>query len=215
MADPEGNEFCVLEPRPSTGHPGRSPRWWWTAPTRARWPGSGGGDGLDAARGHRRPRGHAVARGVGPYLEFLRTPDTKSVWNRVHLDVSPYPGDDSAAEEARLRALGATESGNRPVLRPLEDPDRSGRQRVLLAQPPLTGGGGVGQGDAPAKAASAQGSRVRVRREIPASPVRPTTARPPAAVVPPRPEGAWQGAWPAASHRHVGQGGRPPRMVAS
>ncbi|GAA2280716.1 hypothetical protein GCM10010430_78480 [Kitasatospora cystarginea] len=48
---------------------------------------------------------------VGPYLEFLRTSDTKSVWNRVHLDVCPYPGDDPAAEEARLRALGATDPG--------------------------------------------------------------------------------------------------------
>jgi hypothetical protein len=34
------------------------------------------------------------AKGVGPYLQFLRTPDVKTVWNRVHLDVRPYPGDD-------------------------------------------------------------------------------------------------------------------------
>ena len=44
----------------------------------------------------------------GPYLQFLRTPDTKTVKNRVHLDLRPYPGDDQAAEVARLRALGAT-----------------------------------------------------------------------------------------------------------
>jgi hypothetical protein len=48
------------------------------------------------------------AKGVGPYLEFLRTPGVRTVWNRVHLDVLPYPGDDQAAEVARLRALGAT-----------------------------------------------------------------------------------------------------------
>ena len=32
----------------------------------------------------------------------------KTVWNRVHLDLRPYPGDDLEAEAARLRALGAT-----------------------------------------------------------------------------------------------------------
>jgi hypothetical protein len=47
------------------------------------------------------------AKGVGPYLSFLRTPDVKTVWNRVHLDLRPYPGDDLEAEAARLRALGA------------------------------------------------------------------------------------------------------------
>ena len=49
------------------------------------------------------------AEGVGPYLEFLRTPDVRSVPDRVHLDLLPYPGDDRAAEVARLRALGATD----------------------------------------------------------------------------------------------------------
>ena len=29
------------------------------------------------------------------------------MWNRVHLDVRPYPGDDLEAEAARLRTLGA------------------------------------------------------------------------------------------------------------
>jgi hypothetical protein len=48
------------------------------------------------------------AKDVGPYLEFIRTPDVKTVWNRVHLDVRPYPGDDLEAEATRLRALGAT-----------------------------------------------------------------------------------------------------------
>jgi hypothetical protein len=47
------------------------------------------------------------AKGVGPYLQFLRTPDVKIGWNRVHLDLRPYPGDDLEAEAARLRGLGA------------------------------------------------------------------------------------------------------------
>jgi hypothetical protein len=55
---------------------------------------------------------HAVlrfAKGVGPYLEFLRTPGVKTVPDRVHRDLLPYPGDDKAAEVARLRALKATD----------------------------------------------------------------------------------------------------------
>lgn len=50
------------------------------------------------------------AKGVGPCLEFLRTSGVETVWNRVHLDLMPYAGDDQAAEVARLRVLGATEA---------------------------------------------------------------------------------------------------------
>ncbi len=45
--------------------------------------------------------------GAGPYLEFLRVPDAKTVKNRLHPDVAPYPGQDPAAEVDRLRQLGA------------------------------------------------------------------------------------------------------------
>ena len=31
------------------------------------------------------------AQGVGPYLEFVRTPDVKTVKNRVHLDLAAIP----------------------------------------------------------------------------------------------------------------------------
>ena len=41
LADPEGNVFCVLEPRDIYRTPGRSPRWWSTARTPGPWPGSG------------------------------------------------------------------------------------------------------------------------------------------------------------------------------
>ncbi|MFE5792082.1 VOC family protein [Streptomyces sp. NPDC056503] len=126
MADPEGNEFCVLEPRPvyrGTGpiaavvvdcaDPRVMARFWgeamdWTV--------------REVTDHHASMRS---AKGVGPYLEFLRTPDPKSVWNRVHLDVRPYAGDDPAAEEARLRALGATEP----------DYDRSAVSWTVLADP--------------------------------------------------------------------------------
>ncbi|RAG85788.1 VOC family protein [Streptacidiphilus pinicola] len=112
LADPEGNEFCVLEPREvyrDTGpvaavivdctDPRAMARFWSEATD---WKVHEVADDFASLRS---------AQGVGPYLEFIRTPDTKTVWNRVHLDVRPYRGDDMAAEEARLRALGATDPG--------------------------------------------------------------------------------------------------------
>ncbi|WP_033826155.1 VOC family protein [Kitasatospora sp. MBT63] len=126
MADPEGNEFCVLEPRQVYGDTGpiaavvvdcADPR------AMARfWDGAMDWTLHEVADDHATLRS---AAGVGPYLEFVRTPDTKSGWNRVHLDVAPYRGDDPAAEEARLLALGATDSGV----------DRSEISWVVLADP--------------------------------------------------------------------------------
>ncbi|MFE0385134.1 VOC family protein [Streptomyces bungoensis] len=110
LADPEGNEFCVLEPREAhrdTGpvaavvvdcaDPRAMARFW--------------GEATDWTV-HEVTGEHAVLRSAqdaGPYLEFLRTPDVKTVPDRVHLDLLPYPGDDKAAEVTRLRALGATD----------------------------------------------------------------------------------------------------------
>ncbi|MCC9738657.1 VOC family protein [Streptomyces sp. MNU89] len=110
LADPEGNEFCVLEPREvyrDTGpiaavmvdcaDPRAMARFW--------------GEAVDWTL-HEVTDDQAVfrsAKGSGPYLEFLRTPGVKTVPDRVHLDLLPYPGDDKAAEAARLRALGATD----------------------------------------------------------------------------------------------------------
>lgn len=109
LADPEGNLFRVLEPRSiyqDTGpiaavvvnctDPRAMARFWseamdWTL--------------HEVTDDHARLRS---AGGVGPYLEFLRTPAVKTVCGRVHLDLRPYPGDDQAAEVDRLRALGAT-----------------------------------------------------------------------------------------------------------
>jgi hypothetical protein len=109
LADPEGNVFCVLEPREiyrDTGpiaavvvdcaDPRAMARFW--------------GEAMDWTL-HEVTDDHALlrsAKGVGPYLEFLRTPHLKDMRNRVHLDLVPYPGDDQAAEVARLEALGAT-----------------------------------------------------------------------------------------------------------
>ncbi|MEU6355838.1 VOC family protein [Streptomyces sp. NPDC047072] len=108
LADIEGNEFCVLEPREiyrDTGpiaavvvdcaDPRAMARFWgeatdWTV--------------REVADDHA-----SLRSSKGPYLEFLRTPDTKTVPDRLHLDLLPYPGDDKAAEVARLHALGATD----------------------------------------------------------------------------------------------------------
>jgi len=110
LADPEGNEFCVLEPREvyrDTGpiaaivvdcvDPWAMARFWdaaldWTL--------------LEVTDDQAVLRD---ARGVGPYLEFLRGPGVKTVPDRVHLDLVPGPGDDKAVEVARLRSLGATD----------------------------------------------------------------------------------------------------------
>ncbi|MER6452471.1 VOC family protein [Streptomyces sp900105245] len=110
LADPEGNEFCVLEPRDlyrGTGpiaavavdceNPRAMAGFWGQA---LDWTVHEVTDDLARLRS---------AKGNGPYLEFLRTPDVKTVPDRVHLDLLPYPGDDKAAEVARLRTLGATD----------------------------------------------------------------------------------------------------------
>ncbi|MBU2665114.1 VOC family protein [Actinoplanes bogorensis] len=108
MADPEGNEFCVLDwhdPESDTGpistvvvdcaDPRVMAGFWGRATD---WTVLRAGDDNAVLRSW---------QGVGPYLQFLRTPDVKTGWNRVHLDIRPYPGDDPAAEAARLESLGA------------------------------------------------------------------------------------------------------------
>ncbi|MFW6693924.1 VOC family protein [Streptomyces sp. MAR4 CNX-425] len=110
LADPEGNELCVLEPRETyrdTGplaavvvdcaDPPAMARFWGAATD---W------------EVHEATADQAVLRsaaGTGPYLEFLRTPEPKRVPDRVHLDLLPSPGDDREAEVARLRDLGAAD----------------------------------------------------------------------------------------------------------
>jgi predicted enzyme related to lactoylglutathione lyase len=109
MSDPEGNEFCVLEPRDVYRDTGpvaailtdcadpAALAGFWTGV--AGWPVTRTEDQLVGLRS---------PAGVGPYLEFLRVPGGKTVKNRIHPDVAPYRGEDPAAEVARLRAAGAT-----------------------------------------------------------------------------------------------------------
>ena len=108
LADPEGNEFCVLEPREVYRNTGpiaaivvdcTDPR------EMARFWGEATGWTL-----HEVADTHATLRasnGVGPYLEFLRSPDGHRAPDRLHLDL--LPDGDQPAEVARLRTLGATD----------------------------------------------------------------------------------------------------------
>ncbi|NEB90309.1 VOC family protein [Streptomyces bauhiniae] len=110
LADPEGNEFCVLEPREryrDTGpiaavvvdcvEPRAMARFWGAA---TGWTVQRETDDLVLLRS---------ANGTGPYLELFRSPVADTAPDRVHLDLLPHPGDDHAAEVARLKALGAAD----------------------------------------------------------------------------------------------------------
>ncbi len=109
LADPEGNEFCVLEPREvyrDTGpvaavvvdsvDPVALAGFWELA---SGWVRARAED--DVLVGFRSPQG------VGPYVELLRVPDAKTVKNRVHLDVAPEKAEDQAAAVRQLREAGA------------------------------------------------------------------------------------------------------------
>lgn len=108
LADPDGNEFCVLEPRPvysDTGpvaaivvdclNPEAMSRFWTQA---AGWPVVSSDDHLITLRS---------ASGEGPFLELLASAEPKRVKNRIHLDVAPFTGGDLAAEASRLQKAGA------------------------------------------------------------------------------------------------------------
>jgi predicted enzyme related to lactoylglutathione lyase len=108
LADPEGNEFCVLEPRQvyrdarpvaavviESADPEASARFWAIA---AGWTVHRSDPDFASLR---------AAEGTGPYLELLRNPDAKVAKNRIHLDVAPPRDGDTQAEAHRLQAAGA------------------------------------------------------------------------------------------------------------
>jgi predicted enzyme related to lactoylglutathione lyase len=109
LADPEGNELCVLDPRDAYADAGAlaavildTPDPEALAPFWAAASGWMAESHTDGDVRLTRPDG------VGPRLELLRIDDPKVVKNRLHLDVAPFAGDDQAAEVERLRALGAS-----------------------------------------------------------------------------------------------------------
>jgi predicted enzyme related to lactoylglutathione lyase len=126
MADPEGNEFCVLEPRDiyldaipvaavvvDSADPPSAARFWAEA---AGWTPHESGPDFASLR---------EPGGIGPFLEFLRVTDAKTVKNRVHLDVAPPPGGDVGTEVQRLVLAGAAAA----------DVGQSDVQWVVLADP--------------------------------------------------------------------------------
>jgi predicted enzyme related to lactoylglutathione lyase len=108
LADPEGNEFCVLDPRPEymdarpiaavvtdSHDPGKIASFWAAA---TGWKVQKSDPGFASLR---------AASGTGPFLELIRSPDDKTGKNRVHVDVAPLPGGDIKAEARRLEDAGA------------------------------------------------------------------------------------------------------------
>lgn len=108
LADPEGNEFCVLEHRPHYSDTGPVAALVIDAVDPAAlagfWAEASGWTPVDLGMPWASLRHPS---GTGPFLEFVRAAEPKTGKNRPHLDVAPHPGDDHAAEVERLRALGA------------------------------------------------------------------------------------------------------------
>ncbi|WP_051792468.1 VOC family protein [Amycolatopsis jejuensis] len=126
LADPEGNEFCVLEPRTTYAgsgavaaivvdaqDPGRLARFW--SPLAA-WPITAEEPGITTLHN---------PSGRGPTLEFLRTETPKHGKNRLHLEVASTPDSNHATEVRRALDTGAT----------LADIGQGNTPRAILTDP--------------------------------------------------------------------------------
>jgi Glyoxalase-like domain len=109
LTDPEGNEFCVLEPREEymTNRPVAALVIDALNPTglAAFWSHA---TGLPMTRAH--PEYATVRRESGFWLEFVRVTEPKQVRNRLRLDVVADAGGDVPNEAERLEARGAVAS---------------------------------------------------------------------------------------------------------
>ena len=116
LADPDGNEFCVLEPRNryraagsvaavvvDAEDPPSIARFWAAA---TGWRLTDDGPAGAALHPTAEP-GRTTTGAVGPYLEFVPVPQPHRVKNRWHLDVRPESGGDQDGEVERLIRLGA------------------------------------------------------------------------------------------------------------
>jgi predicted enzyme related to lactoylglutathione lyase len=108
LADPEGNELCIIEP--TNNFLGDCERlgaincagskevgYFWSAALG--WPLVWDQDDETAIR---------APDGTGPLITWSPNPPPKVVKNRLHLDVAPPEGGDQQAEVERLIGLGAT-----------------------------------------------------------------------------------------------------------
>ncbi|WP_410580534.1 VOC family protein [Amycolatopsis sp. lyj-108] len=113
LADPEGNEFCVLEPREQYEgagaiasivtdalDPERLARFWAAAL------------GWEIGVREKTIVGLRPPGGRGPWVEFLATKEEKQHKNRLRFEIAPRRGKSRAAEVRRLRELGATGQGS-------------------------------------------------------------------------------------------------------
>jgi hypothetical protein len=146
LADPEGNELCVLEPRPETadagtlasivldaGEPERIAPFWIAA------------TGRDDVRRHDGVVSlHAPERGAAS-LDLVPVPDPKRMKLRWHLDVVPVGGTTVEAEADRLRAAGGHDVDIGQHTDPLVDwivlADPEGNELCVV---PADSGGGTG-----------------------------------------------------------------------
>lgn len=109
LADPEGNEFCVLEPRHRYDGGGAlasivvdandvsMQAQFWAAAT-----------GWEITLDDGQIATLRSPSGLPPDLDLIHVDEPKQTKNRYHLDVAPFPGGDRDAEVERLLALGAT-----------------------------------------------------------------------------------------------------------
>lgn len=136
LADPDGNELCVLEPRPrytdadtlaaivvDVVDPALRSDFYVAATGRSV------GQRSDRVVSLYRPNGRP------PDLDLVRVADIKSTKNRTHLDVAPSTGSSMDVEVARLRQLGARDVDIGPDAsaswRVLADPD--GNELCILS----------------------------------------------------------------------------------
>jgi hypothetical protein len=109
LADPEGNEFCVLHPskhyRRTVGLAAVLIDCADPAALRPYWEAATGWPVVVDERDYvafQHPGGTATR------LELLTVPEAKQGKNRLHVDLAPLPGDDLGTEVARLERAGAT-----------------------------------------------------------------------------------------------------------
>jgi hypothetical protein len=138
LADPEGNELCVLDPRDRyQGAPGlaaivldaRDPE-----ALAAFWSAATGWE--IAARGEYGVSLHSPS-GRPPDIDIVRVAEPRTVKGRAHLDVRPTVGSDQAEEVARLRGLGATPAdvGQGPEVSWVVLADPEGNELCVLRTP--------------------------------------------------------------------------------
>lgn len=105
LADPEGNVFCVLEPRTEYAEMGALAAVVVDSPDpqgiASFWQAASGLEPITTYPGV------AGLGGSGPRLEFVPVSEPKHGKLRVHLDVAPESTSTTAVEVARLGALGA------------------------------------------------------------------------------------------------------------